>query len=239
MPHVPRPRPVHLAALVALAVCNGVLPAAEVLVIGGTGQLGSQVVAQLLARGDAVSVFVRPDSDRSALPGTRIRFIEGDLLEGDTIRAAFDGRRFDYVVNAVARRPGEPSPYVVSEPVTTAAAMAAGVSQYVYFSAVGAGDSKTVIPARFYTQFAETYLDRERSEAVIVASGVPYTIIRLGVVHEGEATGKARLERTPVLGPVTRADAAALAVNCLGDASCVGLALHAIDPSLPLMPGAR
>ncbi|HEY1158757.1 MAG TPA: NmrA family NAD(P)-binding protein, partial [Arthrobacter sp.] len=36
-----------------------------VLVVGGTGMLGSQVAQELLARGKQVRALVRPDSDAS------------------------------------------------------------------------------------------------------------------------------------------------------------------------------
>jgi uncharacterized protein YbjT (DUF2867 family) len=45
-----------------------------VLVVGGTGMLGSQVVTELLARGRQVRALVRPGSDasRSKRPAPRL-----------------------------------------------------------------------------------------------------------------------------------------------------------------------
>ena len=44
----------------------------RVLVFGGTGQLGSAVVRELVAAGYPVTVFVRPSSDRSRLEGLKL-----------------------------------------------------------------------------------------------------------------------------------------------------------------------
>jgi hypothetical protein len=79
-------------------------------------------------------------------------------------------------------------------------------------------------------------LDREASEGIIKASGTPSTFIRLGTVHDKTETGSGYLVEEPVLGPITRADAAQLAVDCLRAPKCVNKTFHATDDSLPLIP---
>ncbi|MFJ6381235.1 NAD-dependent epimerase/dehydratase family protein [Kitasatospora sp. NPDC092039] len=68
-----------------------------VLVTGGTGAVGSFVVAELLARGHRVRALVRPES-AAALAGTGAEPVDGDLAEPDGLRAAARGA--DAVVHA-------------------------------------------------------------------------------------------------------------------------------------------
>ena len=66
----------------------------NVLVTGGAGFIGSHLVDRLVARGDTVTIFDNMSSGREefiAHHGDSIRFIEGDLLDLDAVKAAMDG----------------------------------------------------------------------------------------------------------------------------------------------------
>ena len=106
----------------------------------------------------------------------------------------------------------------------------------ILFSATGAGDSKSTIPPQFYEEFEKTYTDRGLMEQIVKDGGTPYTFIRLGTVHDKPETGTGRMVEEPVLGPITRADAARLAVDCLRATRCLNKTFHATDDSLPLLP---
>lgn len=183
---------IRLALLTLLIGLNAPANAA-VLVFGGSGRLGSEVVQNLLAAGEKVVVFVRPTSDRSKLDGMDVDFVVGDLTDSDSVKAAFEGRDIDAVINTVALRPGEGSPYVIGERNIDAATKGRDLAHMILFSATGAGDSKSTIPPQFYDGFKQTYLDREASEDIIKASGTPYTFIRLGTVHDKTETGSGYL----------------------------------------------
>lgn len=59
-----------------------------VLVTGATGLIGANVAEQLLARGDAVRVLVRPGSEASGLEQLGAEVVRGDIVEqGDVHRA--------------------------------------------------------------------------------------------------------------------------------------------------------
>ena len=51
-----------------------------VLVFGGSGQLGSEVVKDLVAAGEDVTVMVRPTSSRTRLEGLDVSYVIGDML---------------------------------------------------------------------------------------------------------------------------------------------------------------
>ena len=209
---------------------------ADVLVFGGSGRLGSDVVKNLLAKGEDVVVFVRETSDRSRLAGLNVKYAVGDLLDAPSVKAAFDTHEIDAVINTVALRTGETNPYVQGEKNIRAASEGLDLDHMILFSATGAGDSKGMIPPQFYEEFKGTYLAREDSEQIIIESGTPYTFIRLGTVHNLPATGKAYLDEDGKLGPVTREDAAVLAVDCLRAERCLNKTLYALDDTLPLIP---
>lgn len=79
----------------------------HVLVTGGAGFIGSQVVAALLARGDMVTVLdcfddaYDPALKRANLQGTAARVVEGDLRDLGTVEAALGDA--DAVVHLAAR----------------------------------------------------------------------------------------------------------------------------------------
>src|SRR6266850_1152540 len=53
----------------------------DVLVTGGTGFIGANIVRELLAAGAGVRVLARAGGDRRALDGVKVEIAEGDLLE--------------------------------------------------------------------------------------------------------------------------------------------------------------
>ena len=71
-----------------------------VLVTGATGFVGSAVARQLLARGEAVRVLVRPGSDRRNLAGLDLELAEGDLAHDASLHQALAGCRGLYHVAA-------------------------------------------------------------------------------------------------------------------------------------------
>jgi len=73
---------------------------ALVLVVGGTGKLGSQVVDRLIARGKPVRALVRPTAHTDALIDKGVELATGDLLDPGSLRSALDG--VDAVVTSAA-----------------------------------------------------------------------------------------------------------------------------------------
>jgi dihydroflavonol-4-reductase len=61
------------------------------LVTGASGLIGANLVRELLARGHEVRAFVRPTSNLQHLGDDRIEFVEGDILNAGSVRAAVRG----------------------------------------------------------------------------------------------------------------------------------------------------
>jgi len=68
----------------------------KALVLGATGQLGSNLVRALLVRGDQVRALVRPTSNLLALRGLDVERGEGDLNNFESLRHACDGVKIVY-----------------------------------------------------------------------------------------------------------------------------------------------
>ncbi|QJD90697.1 NmrA/HSCARG family protein [Duganella dendranthematis] len=97
-----------------------------ILVTGATGRVGSQVVQQLVQRGAAVRVLVR-DPSKTAFPAS-VEVVQGDLLDLDALRAAFEGVNTLFLLNAVA---GDEFTQAL---ITLNMARTCGVERVVYLS---------------------------------------------------------------------------------------------------------
>jgi nucleoside-diphosphate-sugar epimerase len=67
------------------------IPRGRVLVTGGTGLLGANLVRHLLADGQQVRVMVEPGASRRALDGLDVESVEGDLRDAAAVTAAVRG----------------------------------------------------------------------------------------------------------------------------------------------------
>lgn len=115
----------------------------DVLVTGGTGFVGANLVRELLKDGAQVRVLVRPRSHRRALEGCDVEFVEGDLLDAASLKRAAAGVSVVYHVAADYRlwAPDPNALYRANVEGTRqvlAAAAEAGAARVVYTSTVGA-----------------------------------------------------------------------------------------------------
>jgi uncharacterized protein YbjT (DUF2867 family) len=70
-----------------------------ILVTGATGNVGRNVVEQLISRGADVRALVR-DPSKAAFPAN-VEIVRGDLLDVDTLRSAFSGVSTLFLLNGV------------------------------------------------------------------------------------------------------------------------------------------
>jgi len=99
-----------------------------ILVTGATGQVGRQVVAQLVQRGAKVRALVR-DVAKADFPAS-VEVVQGDLLDVDALRRAFSGVSTLFLLNAVV-----PDEYTQAL-IALNLAREAGVRDIVYLSVI-------------------------------------------------------------------------------------------------------
>lgn len=210
------------------------MAAESVLVFGGTGRLGAAVVTDLVNQGYAVTVLARPDSSHARLAGLEIDVITGDLMDGDSLLVAVAGRPYRFVVDASAGQLGQAGFYSNAMKNILAAIADSQVQQFILHGSVGAGDNVRNFPDIPFGRMLDTLRDKGEAEAMLIASGIPYTIIRNGrILPDGTAaSGKAELTTDDTeLASITRADLALLTLQCLGNSACLNQTYHAIDNS--------
>ncbi|MCC5793772.1 MAG: NAD(P)H-binding protein [Chromatiales bacterium] len=225
-----------LIVLLALAWLPAAAERGPVLVFGATGQLGAEVVRELVAAGYPVTAFVRPGSDRSRLEGLDIQYVTGDMLRADQVARALAARRYEAVIEASARGGAPDSFYPDVMRHVVAAAQAHGSPRIILHGSVGAGQNIEKFPQAPFGRMTTTLAAKGEAEALLIDSGLPYVIIRNGILmRDGTpATGHAYLSSNHALmRSVTRADLARLTVMCLRDRGCDGRIWHAVDDRLP------
>lgn len=143
-----------------------------VLVIGGTGFVGSTGVRELLNAGMPVRCIVRFDRSRSRLAGLPVQFVPGDITDAQSIFKAAEGCRA--AINYVGLKPGLfPAPvyqklHVDGTRNIVRAAKEHGLERVVYISAIGVREND---PSPYFaTKWA--------AEQAVIQSGIPYTIFR-------------------------------------------------------------
>jgi uncharacterized protein YbjT (DUF2867 family) len=141
-----------------------------ILVAGGTGTLGSQVVRLLVERGERVRVLTRDPARAASLPDT-VDVLTGDVRDPAVVAAAVRGCAT--VVSAVHgfAGPGKPSPEAIDRDGNYAlieAAVAAGVRHLVLLSVLGAAPDHPM----------SLHRAKHAAEQALQASGLPWTILR-------------------------------------------------------------
>jgi uncharacterized protein YbjT (DUF2867 family) len=151
----------------------------EILVTGGTGLLGRQVVDGLRTAGGSARVL-----SRSVRPGT----VRGDMLTGEGLERAVDGVGTIVHCASSPLRKTRQTDVGGTEHLLRAAARA-GVLHIVYISIVG------VDRAPYYPY----YRVKLETERVVERSLVPWTILRATQFHDFVLRILQLLERLPIM----------------------------------------
>jgi uncharacterized protein YbjT (DUF2867 family) len=144
-----------------------------VLVVGGTGALGRQVVGALRARGKPVRALVRRGSDAGVLEGEEVEVVRGDMMDPASLGPAFDG--VDALVTSAVgytrRRKGDTSlTDTVGNRNLADAAKNEGIRRFVFTGILNAHEAPSV-PHFWHKKLAEDYLE---------GLGVPFVSLRPG-----------------------------------------------------------
>ena len=145
----------------------------HVLVVGGTGFLGSQVVTELRSRGKRVRALVRPASDPKDLEQAGVEIARGDMMDPASLLQAMDGA--DAVVSTAAgytrHSKGDTDAIDTTGNLNLAdAASRAGVRRFVLTSILTC-DQTPKVPHFWHKKLTEDRLEE---------LGVPFVSLRPG-----------------------------------------------------------
>jgi len=143
----------------------------HVLVVGATGQLGTAVVRQLVARGRRVRALVRPSSDHAHLRISGVELAIGDLRDRASLDRACQGAtEVIATANAVIPRGRASFEAVEGQGYANliAASQVAGVRRFVFMS----------VPVTPHDDQVPTFRLKRRIERQVLESGLPYTVVR-------------------------------------------------------------
>jgi uncharacterized protein YbjT (DUF2867 family) len=158
-----------------------------ILVTGGTGTLGRQVVPRLRAAGRAVRVL-----SRQAHPAADgIEYVTGDLLADEGIQATVDGA--DVIVHCAGGRKGDDE----ATRNLVRAASQAGSPHLVYISVVGADRIPLVsgVDRAMFGYFGS----KLAAERVVADSGLPWTTLRATQFHDLALMTARQMAKLPVI----------------------------------------
>ena len=144
-----------------------------VVVVGGTGMLGGQVVTELLSRGKPVRAVVRPTSDATRLEQAGVEIARGDMMDPASLLQAMDGA--DAVISTAAgytrHSKGDTDEIDrIGNSNLAEAASKAGVRRFVLTSILTC-DQTPQVPHFWHKKLAEDRLEE---------LGVPFVALRPG-----------------------------------------------------------
>lgn len=147
-----------------------------ILVTGGTGFVGRNIVKKLVQEGQQVRCLVRKTSNRRVLDDLPVEFCEGDITDPPSLEGALRG------IEAVIHLVGiirEIPPAVTFEKIhaegafnVVAESARAGVKKFVHMSAMG---TRQDAPSRYHTT-------KWLGEMAVKSSGLPYVVFHPSII---------------------------------------------------------
>jgi uncharacterized protein YbjT (DUF2867 family) len=164
----------------------------EVLVVGGTGLLGGQVVTALLSRGKRVRALVRPASDAKRLEEAGVQIARGDMMDPASLLRAMED--VDSVISTAAgytrHSKGDTAEIdIVGNRNLADAASRAGVRRFVLTSILSC-DQTPQVPHFWHKKLAE---DRLEELNVPFVSLRPGAFLDMIIQMRGDPFAKRRL----------------------------------------------
>ncbi len=157
-----------------------------ILVTGGTGTLGRQVVDRLRRAGRRVRVLTRRPAEIA-----EVDVVIGDVATGEGLDAALSGVKV--VVHCAGSAKGDD----VKARTLVDAAKRAGVLHIVYISVVGADTTRMrgLIDRAMFGYFGA----KHAAERIISGSGIPWTTLRATQFHDLTFKTLEQLAKMPVM----------------------------------------
>jgi uncharacterized protein YbjT (DUF2867 family) len=197
----------------------------SVLVVGGTRGTGLLIARLLAERGYSVRVLARDPARASTVLGPAVQIVHGDITNDATLPNAIEGAA--HIVFTAGCRSGHPASEAQIKATeyngvlnTLAAATNAGFAgRFMYMTSSGV-QTRSLLATALNLYKGNTLAWRHRAETAIRASGLDYTVIRTGMLLNGQ-DGRRAIRLTQEALPLSirhricRADVAQVFVTAL------------------------
>ena len=163
----------------------------KTLVIGASGQIGQLITKTLVETEEDARALVRDKSKLDHLEGSDLEIVEADL-ESD-FSQAFDGIDNVIFVAGSGGSTGADKTLLIDLWAAKKAvdyAKAANVKQFIMVSSIGADD-----PEAIESDIKPYLVAKHMADQYLMASGVPFTIVRPGPLTNEKGQGKITIKR--------------------------------------------
>lgn len=219
----------------------------NIFVAGASRGVGFEVVKGLVQQGYQVVVLIRTDDTRSQLVALGAQVIIGDALDPEAMQAAVQG--FGEAPFALVTTVGgkgftrdEPRADYLGNRHLVDAVKPLPCQRLVLVSSIGVRESAVALPEPVLETLRTALLAKAKAEEHLMASGIPFTIVRPGGLLSEPATGQGILVKdVRIAGSITRSDVADLVIRCLRSPKAENQVLSAVDRDRtrsehPIMP---
>ena len=165
----------------------------KLLIIGGTGGTGKELIRQALEQGHHLTALVR-NPEKVKIVNSNLVLIKGDVLDFDQVQKAVAGQ--DAVLSALGHKKFIIKTTILSEGTKNIidAMQKHNVSRFICITSLGINDSRFKL-GLYYTLFVIPFivffyfLDKSKQERLIRESKLIWTIIRPGQLTNGKRRG--------------------------------------------------
>ncbi|QBA64035.1 NAD(P)-dependent oxidoreductase [Muriicola soli] len=169
----------------------------KLLIIGGTGKTGRQLIKQGLEQGHELTVLARAP-DKLKVKHPKLHILRGDVLEPETMVESFQGQ--DAVLSALGHQRFFIKTTILSQGTANiiTAMKNSGVNRLVCITSLGINDSRYRL-GLYYTLFTVPLIlyfyfrDKAKQEKLIMNSELNWTIVRPGQLFNGKKRTKYRI----------------------------------------------
>ena len=165
----------------------------KLIIIGGTGGTGKQLIKQSLDQGHLVTAIVR-NPKKVKKTHQNLKVVQGNVLDLASFEHAFQGQ--DAVISALGHKRFFIKTTILSEGTKNiiCAMEKYQIKRFICITSLGINDSRFKL-GLYYTLFVIPvillfyFLDKEKQERHIVNSNLDYTIVRPGQLTNGKKRG--------------------------------------------------
>jgi len=205
----------------------------KLLIVGGTGGTGKELIEQALEQGHRLTALVRnPDRVKTSHPNLQV--VKGDILDFNIVQDVVRGQ--DAVLSALGHKKFFVRTTILSSGTKNiiGAMQKHNVSRFICITSLGINESRFKL-GLYYTLFVIPFivffyfLDKSKQEKLIKESKLSWTIIRPGQLTNGKKRGV--YKHGPNVGSyiltkmISRADVAHFMLSQLNDITYLGKAV--------------